>query len=313
MPSDLGAGERAELEEERRLLYVAMTRAIERLVVCGVDGGNKRPEGCWYDLSRDALEEHCVIERADDGTEDVLRYRKVPDNSAPAAAPVAVAATPSEIPAWLHEPVAPGAPPIAPIKPSGFVDDPEAAEMVRPGEVRQRAILRGNIVHRLMQSLPDIPLERRADAARHFIERQNTDFSVQVREEIASQVLTILADPRFASLFGPDSRAEVPIVGRINGRLVNGVVDRLVVAPDAIRIADYKTNRPAPRSLAETKGRYQRYIVQLALYRAVLMQLYPDRPVRAALVWTALPSLGEIPAEDLDAALSRPHQGVTPS
>jgi len=31
MPSDLGAGTSAELEEERRLLYVAMTRAKDDL------------------------------------------------------------------------------------------------------------------------------------------------------------------------------------------------------------------------------------------------------------------------------------------
>jgi ATP-dependent helicase/nuclease subunit A len=43
----------------------------------------------------------------------------------------------------------------------------------------------------------------------------------------------------------------------------------------------------------------------LSLYRAGLEKLYPDRPIRAALVWTAAPSLMEIPAEALDAALHR--------
>ena len=83
-----------------------------------------------------------------------------------------------------------------------------------------------------------------------------------------------------------------------------GVVDRLVVTPDTVLIADYKTNRSAPRNLAETLERYQSYVKQLALYRAVLIRLYPDRPVRAALVWTDIPSLGEIPVEALDAALA---------
>lgn len=77
-----------------------------------------------------------------------------------------------------------------------------------------------------------------------------------------------------------------------------------MVAPDAVWIADYKTNRAVPADLAEAGKRYQGYIRQLALYRAVLAKLYPDRPVRAALVWTAAPSLMEIPAEALDAALA---------
>ena len=113
----------------------------------------------------------------------------------------------------------------------------------------------------------------------------------------------MLGDPQFAALFAPGSRAEVPIVGRINGRTVTGVVDRLVVSATEILIADYKTNRAAPRDLAETQEHYQGYIRQLSLYRAVLMRLYPDRPVRAALVWTVVPTLAEIPAEALDAAL----------
>jgi ATP-dependent helicase/nuclease subunit A len=81
-------------------------------------------------------------------------------------------------------------------------------------------------------------------------------------------------------------------------------VDRLVVTPDTILIADYKTNRPAPRSLAETKDKYQSYIKQLSLYRAVLMLLYPGRSIRAALVWTDIPGLAEIPTDALDAALA---------
>ncbi len=133
---------------------------------------------------------------------------------------------------------------------------------------------------------------------------KSTDFSEAERDAIAASALALLDDPRFAALFSAGSRAEVPIVGRIGDRLVNGVVDRLLVAPDAVRIADYKTNRQVPKDLAETQTRYPGYIAQLALYRAVLTRLYPDRPIRAALVWTAVPSLTEIPPEALDAALA---------
>jgi ATP-dependent helicase/nuclease subunit A len=294
-------------DEYRRLLYVAMTRAIERLIVCGVDGINKRPDGCWYDLARGALEGQCITEQADDGAGEVLRYRKMPDTGASAPASKAQAQELNLLPPWLTQDVALPAR-AAPIKPSGFVDDPTDASMpagqFRPGEARRRALMRGNIVHRLMQSLPDIPPDPRTEAARRYLVRQKTDFSEAERGEIVDGVVAILADKRFAALFAPGSRAEVPIAGRIGERRVNGVVDRLVVAPHEILIADYKTNRPAPRSLAETQEHYQSYVKQLALYRAVLMRIYPGRPVRAALVWTDIPDLAEIPAEALDAAAS---------
>jgi len=290
-------------DEYRRLLYVAMTRAIERLVVCGVEGKIKPPEGCWYELVAGALKEHCVTELADDGTGEVLRYRKTADAAAGTAASTGRPAPAIAIPGWLNTMADTTPARGAAIKPSGFVDDPGAREQPGARDGRRRAILRGNIVHRLMQSLPDIPTERRNEAAYHFLERQKELTEVE-RGEIAKQVLAILADPSFATLFSPNSRAEVPIVGWLNGQPINGVVDRLVVGSDEILIADYKTNRAAPRGLAETQKHYQGYIRQLSLYRAVLMRLYPNRPVRTALVWTAIPTLAEIQAEALDAALA---------
>jgi len=280
-----------------------MTRTIERLIVCGVEGKTKLPEGCWYELVLGALQEHCEIEPADHGDGTVLRYRKTQDTGGATEKSADTPASAAAIPDWLSKMVEAAAR-AAPIKPSGFVDDPDATGRPGAAEARRRALQRGNIVHRLMQSLPDIPANARPDAARHHIERRNTDFSEPERAAIVNGVVAMLNDPRFAALFAPGSRAEVPIVGRINGRTVTGVVDRLVVAPDMVLIADYKTNRPAPQSLAETQQHYQGYIVQLSLYRAVLTRLYPNRPIRAALVWTDVPALGEIPAEALDAALA---------
>jgi ATP-dependent helicase/nuclease subunit A len=295
-------------DEYRRLLYVGMTRAIERLIVCGVDGINKRPDGCWYDLIRGALEQHCLAEPAGDGVGNVLRYRKILDATAAGTAAREPTGSLVPIPAWLNQTLGPTPEYITPIKPSGFIDDPAKTGLSGARDARRRAIARGNIVHRLMQSLPDLPSTARAEAARRHIERQRTgqatDFTAAEADEIVKQVLAIIEDARFATLFASGSRAEVPIVGRIDGREVAGVVDRLVVTPDAVLIADYKTNRVAPASLAETQARHQGYIQQLSHYRAVLKWLYPDRPIRAALVWTALPTLAEIPAEALDAALA---------
>ena len=140
------------------------------------------------------------------------------------------------------------------------------------------------------------------DAAHRFLARQQ-DLSEAEREELSKQVLGLLADPQFAALFAPGSRAEISIAGRVGGQAVSGQVDRLVVTPQAVLIADYKTNRPAPQNLDEALTRTPHYVAQLALYRAVLAQLYPDTPVRAALVWTDTSTLMEIPAAALDAAI----------
>jgi ATP-dependent helicase/nuclease subunit A len=293
----------AVIDEYRRLLYVAMTRASDRLIVCGVDGEHGRPAGCWYDLVVDALTPGAAAEPADDGDGQVLRYRKVPDEYR-IVETQARDAVPISMPEWLRRPIeAEDARPVS-IRPSGYGHGLAAVKSFSQDARRQHALARGTIVHRLMQSLPDIPPERRLEAARRFVARRTEDFSDYERDEIVRQVLAILDDPRFAPLFAPGGRAEVPIIGRLGERLISGVVDRLIVGPEAILIADYKTDRPAPRAAEEAQERFGEYVSQLALYRGVLERLYAGRPVRAALVWTDTPALMEISSAALDAALS---------
>jgi ATP-dependent helicase/nuclease subunit A len=169
------------------------------------------------------------------------------------------------------------------------------------GDGREKALARGNLVHRLMQSLPDLLPEWRESAARRYLARNAKEFSAAEQAALLAQVLAVLVDARFAELFAPDSRAEVPIVGRLNGRPVSGQVDRLAVTPETVLIGDYKTNRPAPRRLEDVPPGYME---QLAIYRAVLAKLYPGRAIRAALVWTESPGIMEIPTAMLDAALT---------
>jgi ATP-dependent helicase/nuclease subunit A len=155
-----------------------------------------------------------------------------------------------------------------------------------------RRFKRGTLVHRLLQILPDLPEGRRRDATNAFLAMPVHDLSPDERSEIAGEVLVILEHVDYAPLFGPDSRAEAPIVGRIDGpdgpEIVSGQVDRLVIRENGILILDYKTNRPSPRLEADVPEVYLR---QMAVYRAILRQIWPDRTVRCALLWTDGPRM----------------------
>jgi ATP-dependent helicase/nuclease subunit A len=287
----------AARDEYRRLLYVAMTRAAERLIVCGTKGVNKVPEGCWHQLVRDALEADCVRETSDDGN-DVLRYRKGEAEAAPTKSETA-APKDISLPAWLARNAAPDIPALRSVTPSSAVEDearPRAAAGIKA------ALLRGALTHRLLQSLPDIASERRAKAAADYLARAGAELSAEERARISEQVKRVLEDPRFHELYGAHSRAEVPIVGKVEIRgetcRVSGQIDRLAVTPDAVFVADFKTGA----RIAEPP---QAYVGQLALYRAVLQKLYPEKTVRCALLWTEVPDLMELSAERLDLALTQ--------
>jgi ATP-dependent helicase/nuclease subunit A len=287
-------------DEHRRLLYVAMTRAADRLVICGAVGERTMPAGCWYDLVRQGLEGAGLLteEPADCGTGTVKRFRKFqPVSEAGTAA--SLPATVETPPFWLRQVAPADAETRKPITPSMFYDEQTPLAFTATGEGREKALARGNLVHRLMQSLPDLLPEWRENAAQRYLARNAKRFSSVEQETLLAKVLALLDDKRFAELFLPGSRAEVPIVGRFAGRPLSGQVDRLVVTPKAVLIGDYKTNNPAPTRLEDVPPGY---VTQLALYRAVLRKLYPDRPVRAALIWTEIPEIMEIPAARLDAA-----------
>jgi ATP-dependent helicase/nuclease subunit A len=297
-------------EEYRRLLYVAMTRAAQRLVVCGAEGSKGHPKTCWYDLICDALKDDLVEEPADDGDGRVLRYRKIATAPTEAARIVATP-TAHPLPDWLRRAAPTERTSPAVMWPSRAGDAVPEWRALRaptadaPTGTRAAARARGILVHRLMQSLPDIAPDRREQVMRSFLARagQDGEPSIAEQEQIAAQVRALLDDARFAALFAAGSRAEVPIAGRIGGRMVAGQVDRLAVTAEAVLIADYKTNREVPLTVEQAIARHPQYVAQLALYRAILSHLY-TRPARAALLWTEAPLLMEIPAHALDAALA---------
>jgi ATP-dependent helicase/nuclease subunit A len=299
-----GAGEAAE-NEHRRLLYVAMTRAADRLVVCGAVGERGKPPGCWYDLVHAALTPSATEEPADDREGMVWRlHGAVPADLEPVQAMAIAAEAAGARPAWLDQDAPADLLAARAVSPSSVEDGGTAAPAGGATE-RIKALARGTLTHRLLQALPAIPPERRAEAARRHLARSATLFSGEERDAMVEQVRIVLEDPRFGDLFGADSRAEVPIVGRVavGGRAiaVSGQVDRLAVTVGSVLIADYKTNRPAPRRPDEVPAAYVR---QLALYRSVLARIYPDRRDRAALIWTEVPDLMEISAAELDRALT---------
>ena len=316
VPSVAAARDAAKSEAEneyRRLLYVAMTRAADRLIICGADGRTKRPERCWYDLVRGPLQEFLIEE--DGSGEKVLRFRKSAAAaiaaSAPATAPEKIARR--EFPVWLRQAAPTEAPRPLPLSPSSAFDEDilQIAPSAGSAADRQKALERGRLVHRLMQALPDIPAERRQDAAERYLAHAAADFVLAERIAMARQVLAILDDKNFAEIFAPGSRAEVPIVGRIarTGRdpiVVAGQVDRLAVTAETVLIADYKTDRIVPDRLDEMHP----YVTQLALYRAVLARVFPGKTLRAALLFTEGPTLIEVSATAMDAALTKLSPGA---
>lgn len=306
-------------DEYRRLLYVGMTRAEDRLIVCGYHGKRAPNTGTWHSIvSRALVGATESEERRHPATgETVHRFQvtKLPPMPLASVDEARQAERFAPLPETLFQPLPPFEELPRPLSPSGasvLIDEARQAVADRRSPVLDAdaepgfAVVRGLALHKLLQMLPGIAEGTRQDAAERYLARAGAAWPDGERDKALAGVFRILADSRFAPLFAPDSRAEVAIMGslEVRGKLrsISGKIDRLTVTPDKVSIVDYKTNRPAPATLAEVP---QAYVLQLALYRALLQPLYPGREVSAALLFTEAPRLIDLPAAAMDDALAR--------
>lgn len=293
------ADEIARMNEYRRLFYVAMTRARDRLYLAGWGDFDKVTKSgeCWYAMAHAALAEGAETIARADGAE-ILRWRKTPVVEMPAAsADVVAAPVDGTLPGWIGEP-APSEPTVLPpLRPSRAID---AADQVISPE-RDLARQRGDLAHLLLERLPEIAADARRDAATRLLATRAPRLSPDERDRMVAQAIRLIEAPAFAELFGSAARAEVALTGDItlpNGQIrsVLGRIDRLVVNADRVIVADFKTGRGPARP---------RELTQLALYRALLAVIYPGRAIDCVLVFTEAFRAETIDVAALDRAFSQ--------
>jgi ATP-dependent helicase/nuclease subunit A len=281
----------AQAGEHRRLLYVAMTRAAQRLIVAGHETSRRRPPDCWYDLVRSGLATALIEAPAPfRGGGTILRFGE--GLRAEGVGETAPARALDSLPGWLIADAAPEtvAPPL----------NPSRVGEARGGD-RERA-LEGRLAHALLEILPSLPPERRPAAAAAYLDLWGGGLAESARAALASKILAVIGAPELNPIFSPDSRSEVALAGLLPrpGRrdlAYSGRLDRLAATDEGVLIVDFKLGAAPDRAHAA-------HVAQLALYRAALQPLYRGATIRAALVYLNGPTITQISAEDLDAALS---------
>lgn len=304
-------------KEYRRLLYVALTRARERLYVAGFQGPHKPDPDCWYEMIRRGLGEDLQPVPEGQGPEGSLRF--APHDLRPATgladqsgAQDHASHARATAPDWLRRDAQREDEVSAPLRPSHALNAADRSDRPLDTPWQKQAQLRGTLVHSLLELLPNCPVDKREEAARLYLRKSAkalsaSDLPLDDLDRVIAGCLDLLADPRFAPLFGPTSRAEVSIAGSVAlgpdrvMEKVSGKIDRLALLPDRILVADYKTSLNPPKRIEDIQPTH---VLQLALYRALLQSLYPDKPIEAFVLYTAGHSLWKVPDHLLDQALS---------
>ncbi|CAA6605253.1 ATP-dependent exoDNAse beta subunit [Rhodospirillaceae bacterium LM-1] len=284
--------------ESHRLLYVAMTRAEDRLTIAGWQTAQTAPADAWYPMIKQGflrvqapeVDDPWLAQDADSPGSKLWRLSCPQEEGGQAKEKRAKGQRKSQLPDWALSP-APSEPlPLRPLIPSAPDDvEPLALSPLDPQTARR--FERGRLIHRLLQTLPDLDRQERTSAASRYLAHAAAHWSEEARQALTGEVLRVLQDPSSSPLFGAGSKAEAPLVGLVDGRVLSGQVDRLAKVGDEIWVADFKTNRPVPADYSQIPGAYLR---QMALYRAAARLLWPDLVVRTFLLWTDGPLLMEI-------------------
>jgi ATP-dependent helicase/nuclease subunit A len=289
----------AQARESLRLLYVAMTRARDRLIVCGAhhgSGQSGRAEGAWHALTELALKK--LGRPCETPFGEGYRYGVRLKAQSQSAAKELV----GDVPPWSRR-AAPMSPRTQAAQSPSHLRGGDTG--LSPRRSNQARLQRGALIHGLLQRLPDIDPPLRAKASQAWLDKQNVPVAAQAA--LTEEALAVLTHPDFATVFQPGGRAEAPFLARLeNGLVLKGQIDRLLVLPDRVLCIDYKTDRPAPRQAQDTP---ERILLQMAGYRAALAVIFPGRAVSCALVWTDGPHLVTLPDALLDTAWAQRAMG----
>lgn len=306
-------------DEYRRLLYVGMTRAADRLIVCGYCGKRANP-GTWHEMVTQALSsdaDHCQPHTFTAGEQEWQGFQwrvQGPDRPIEAAPPAQQrAGGPATLPEDLLKPLPQPKRLPRPLSPSGagaIIDDGAddlavGSALFTSKEGPTHSMLRGAILHRFFQVLPTFAPEERMAAAERYIARAAPRWLEDERFEVIDSVLSVIDHEQLVPLFAPGSRAEVSVMGTVKlGRqdfAVSGRIDRLSVVEDTVYLADFKTSREVPKSLQAIDFAYK---AQMAIYHALLQPLYPNHRFECLLIYTQGPKIWPVPQTVLSETLA---------
>jgi ATP-dependent helicase/nuclease subunit A len=304
---------KAAADEYRRLLYVAVTRAEERLYIAGFHGAREPEAGTWAGMIESSLETFEGMTKVPAfWNRDETLWRWVSSKDFPAAEAAPLATPPGterlEAPDWLFAKVTPEPAQPPPIRPATALDSADGAKAATAQD-SGAALQAGRLTHALLQYLPGVAPAQRHAAGLAYLAAKAGGLNERARMGLVLSAEHLLAMPSLASLFGQGSQAEVSVAGKVflPSRLyveISGRIDRIVETSSEIIAADFKTG--APREAAETPIAY---LTQMALYRAVLAPLWPEKTVRMVLIWTEGPALAWLDHDRLEAALARFDEG----
>ncbi|WP_227269155.1 double-strand break repair helicase AddA [Roseobacter weihaiensis] len=291
MRTTLDAMKKAQAEERLRLLYVALTRAEKWLIVAAA-GDLPKQNDSWYQRVETALEaagaalvdfNGLAVKRLSYEDWDGLPRAPVEQRASADIAPDPCFAEPAPEPT-------PGVPVLSPSDLGGAKALPGDT-----GRDETAAKAYGTLVHRYLEHLSSTPPEDWPGVIAALSASEDPETA-----EAAAEAQAVLRAPKLAALFAPGTLSEVAVTANVGARRLHGVIDRLIISETHVLAVDFKTNQTVPQTPAHCPDGLLR---QMAAYAHALGQIYPDRRIDTAILWTKTRQLMHLPHDIVTRAL----------
>jgi ATP-dependent helicase/nuclease subunit A len=314
------AAQSRDLEEHWRLLYVALTRAEQRLMIAGsLERSSKgvAPQESWHAAVHRALltlgaqpdaagiitfgtaalagsfeSLNRTLPKTEMSHGLIVPAGREPEPSLSPTQPDPLEAASEQAfgqparPSWLDTAAPQELRPAKPLTPSALTQDTSANPP--PSPLLVATAERGRLLHALFERLPGVTGELRRAAADTWLEASAGVADANARAKLVDDALIVIENPAYQDFFSNDALAEAPIVGVVDGVVIAGTVDRLLVTEAHVMVVDFKTSRRVPRTTNMVPDAHMR---QMAAYVAVLGGIFPAKTIQAALLYTSGPTL----------------------
>jgi ATP-dependent helicase/nuclease subunit A len=282
-----------KLQNERlRLLYVALTRAEKWLIVAAAGKVGEAGDS-WYRMVEQAMQTGGAVE-LDTEAGNGLRLQHGDWDGLALVEPALAEVRKLTLPDVFCQP----APAFVAAPPTLSPSDLGGAKAL-PGEQgldEEAAKARGSRLHLLLEHLPGQPEADWPQLA------QNLLTGAEDGADLLAEATAVLKDAALSEIFAPETLAEVPISADLLGQRMHGIIDRLVVTPQRVLAVDFKSNATVPTAPQHCPEGLLR---QMGAYAHALAQIYPDRKIETALLWTRTAELMPLSHDIVTAALMR--------
>ena len=280
--------------EYRRLLYVAMTRAEDRLYISGWGTHRKKSDFSWYEMIDSGLSP--LAEKYCDKLIFASLQTEPPDDK---SEPEPSISSYGSVPQWAT---------------SNFLGKTDNGAVIQPSTISggsadqvplrltySKELKKGKFIHYLLEWLPQVGKGYRELQGKKYLAEPRHYLEKGEQEEYLRSALKVLNEKSFEDIFNKEAIVEVPISGNIveDGITykVSGRIDRLLINNHEITIVDLKTNKVVPKKISQVPTGYKK---QLAIYYKLVKQIYPDHEIKCMLLWVEKPIVMPFSSREMD-------------